>query len=65
VASGGEIQSAEWNLRGRLRAAFAGKRNLGQRLLEIAVTGLNDFAQAREAVAKTVNEIVIVEKPMG
>ncbi|MFZ1218829.1 MAG: exosortase/archaeosortase family protein [Chthoniobacterales bacterium] len=64
VASG-EVQSAEWNLSGRVRAAFAGKRNLGQRLLEIAVTGLNDFVQAREAVAKTVNEIVSVEKPMG
>jgi exosortase len=64
VASG-EIHPAEWNLRGRVQAAFQGKRNLGQRLLEIAVIGLDDFAQAREAVAKTVNEIVAVEKPMG
>jgi exosortase len=60
-----EIHSPEWNLRGRVQAAFEGKRNLGQRLLEIAVTGLDDFAQAREAVAKTVNEIVAVEKPRG
>jgi exosortase/archaeosortase family protein len=64
VASG-DIHSAEWNLRGRVRAAFQGKRNLGQRLLEIAVMGLDDFAQAREAVARTVSEIVAVEKPTG
>jgi hypothetical protein len=56
---------AEWNLRGRLRAAFHGKRNLGQRLLEIAVLGLDDFAQAADAVAKTVAEIVKVETPTG
>lgn len=53
----------EWNLRGRLRAAFQGKRNLGQRLLEIAVSGLDDFAQAADAVSKTVGEIVKVENP--
>ena len=59
------LDSGEWNIEGRLRAAFQGKRNLGQRLLEIAVTGLDDFAQATEALAKTVNEIVAVEKPTG
>jgi exosortase len=64
VASG-STASEEWNLRGRLRAAFHGKRNLGQRLLEIAVSGLDDFAQAKEAVAKTVNAIVKVETPTG
>jgi exosortase len=55
--------SAEWNLRGRLRAALHGKRNLGQRLLEIAVLGLDDFAQAADAVSKTVREIVTTENP--
>lgn len=57
--------SEEWNVRGRLRAAFNGKRNLGQRLLEIAVSGVDDFAQATEAVSKTVNEIVKTEAPTG
>ena len=57
--------SGEWNLRGRVRAALHGKRNLGQRLLEIAVLGQDDFAQAAEAVAKTVGEIVKVENPTG
>ena len=61
----GAMDSGEWSLQGRVRAAFQGKRNLGQRLLEIAVTGLDDFAQARDAVAKTVNEVVAAEKPTG
>lgn len=64
VASG-STGSEEWNLRGRLRAAFHGKRNLGQRLLEIAVSGLDDFAQATEAVSKTVSAIVKTEAPTG
>jgi exosortase/archaeosortase family protein len=58
-------KSAEWNVRGRLRAAFDGKRNLGQRLLELAVLGLDNYAQAAEAVSKTVREIVQVETPTG
>lgn len=53
--------SEEWNVRGRLRAAFQGKRNLGQRLLEIAVSGLDDFGQASEAVGKSVSAVVKVE----
>lgn len=50
-------------MRGRVLAAWQGKRNLSQRLLEIAMTGFDDFSQAREAAAKTVREIVEVEKP--
>jgi exosortase len=53
----------EWNLRGRLRAAWLGQRNLGQRLLEIAVTGFNDFPQAREATERIVSGIVQVDEP--
>jgi exosortase len=55
----GEVDSGEWNLPGRLRAAWQGKRNLGQRLLEIAVLGYNDFAQARGALSKTAGEVVV------
>ncbi|MEN3369396.1 MAG: hypothetical protein V7609_1539 [Verrucomicrobiota bacterium] len=65
LAASSASQSEEWNMHGRLLAAIHGKRNLGQRLLEIAVTGLDDFAQAKEAVAKTVSEIVEPEKPTG
>jgi hypothetical protein len=52
----------EWSLPGRLRAAWQGKRNLGQRLLEIAVLGYDDFTQAGEALAKTAATIVLPEK---
>jgi exosortase len=57
------LDQPEWNLRGRLRAAWLGQRNLGQRLLEIAVTGMTDSTQARKAAERTVNEIVEVERP--
>jgi hypothetical protein len=58
----GPADTGEWNSRGRLRAALDGKRNLGQRLLEIAVFGLEDFSQASEALAKVAEELVRPEK---
>lgn len=61
----GPADAGEWNFRSRLRAAWQGKRNLGQRLLEIAVLGLDDFTTAREALAKTAEEIVRPEKTTG
>jgi exosortase len=64
VASG-PADTGEWNFRGRLRAALDGKRNLGQRLLEIAILGLDDFSQASEALSKTAEEILRPEKPTG
>jgi exosortase len=63
--AGGPADTGEWNLSGRLRAAFDGKRNLGQRLLEVAVLGLNDFAQASEALSKSAAEILRPEKITG
>lgn len=59
-----ESDSGEWSLPGRVRAAWQGKRNLGQRLLEVAVLGYDDFTQAREALAKTTAAIVLPEKAM-
>jgi exosortase len=61
IASG-LSDSGEWNLPGRLRAAWQGKRNLGQRLLEIAILGFDDFRQASEAFSLTVREILQAEK---
>ena len=61
----GPGDTGEWNLRGRLRAAFDGKRNLGQRLLEVAILGLDDFAQASEALSKTAGEILMPAEPTG
>jgi exosortase len=60
VASG-VADTAEWNLPGRLRAAWQGKRNLGQRLLEIAVLGFDDFRQASDALSQTTREILRAE----
>jgi exosortase len=57
--------TGEWSLNGRLRAAWQGKRNLGQRLLEIAVSGFDDFTQASEVLTKTVQEILRVRKTTG
>jgi exosortase len=62
-ASAQEAGFEEWNPRGRLRAAWRGRRNLGQRLLEIAVTGFDDHERAREAAAQTVKEIVRGDQP--
>lgn len=64
VASG-PADTGEWNLRGRLQAALDGKRNLGQRLLEVAILGLDDFGRASEALSKTAEEILRPEKPTG
>lgn len=61
----GAADTGEWNFAGRLRAAWQGKRNLGQRLLEIAVLGYDDFAQASEALIKTAEAIVRPEKTTG
>jgi exosortase/archaeosortase family protein len=61
----GPADTGEWNVRGRLRAALDGKRNLGQRLLELAVLGLDDFAQASAALVKAAEELVRPEKPTG
>jgi hypothetical protein len=41
-----------------LRATWQGKRNLGQRLLEIAVLGFDDFGLASAALEKTTAEIL-------
>jgi exosortase len=52
------MAAANWNTRGRLLAAWQGRRNLGQRLLELAVKGFDDFSQAHDALRKTVETIV-------
>ena len=57
--------SMDWNTRGRLLAAWRGERNLGQRLLELAVIGLPDVARAREATAEMVRAILLPPAPTG
>jgi exosortase len=48
----------EWNARGRITAAWHGRRNLGQRLLELAVIGPGEYPRAEEAARETVRQIV-------
>ena len=61
----GPADTGEWNFGGRLRAAFDGKRNLGQRLLELAVLGFDNFIQASEALSKIAREILRPDKTTG
>ena len=66
VAPGGNAATAgEWNLRGRLRAVASGQRNLGQRLLEVAVIGLRNSGEANDAMARTVRQIVVSAAATG
>ena len=46
----------------RLENVFAGRRNLGQRTLEIAVGGVDDAQQARAAFQRQVKSLIKVEK---
>jgi exosortase/archaeosortase family protein len=56
---------SEWSAEGRVIAAWRGQRNLGQRLLEIAVIGFDDYLRAREAFAATVRGVVEKSAPTG
>ena len=58
VSTMNESPVTEWNARGRLIAAFRGRRNLGQRLLELAALGYPDYSAARGAFEKLAREIV-------
>ncbi|MDP9004422.1 MAG: exosortase/archaeosortase family protein [Verrucomicrobiota bacterium] len=62
AASSSTTDEPEWNMHGRLRAAWLGQRNLGQRLLEIAVTGFDGFPEAREAAERMVSGIVATDE---
>jgi hypothetical protein len=56
----GSTQAAEagFSARSRLLSAWHGERNLGQRLLEVAVLGLPDPEAARAALVRTVRATV-------
>jgi exosortase len=48
----------DWSIRGRLRAAREGKREIGARMLELAVWGIEDDAEGRRALIAELNKIV-------
>ncbi|HSH39936.1 MAG TPA: hypothetical protein VK993_14265, partial [Chthoniobacterales bacterium] len=60
-----QVNAGEWNVRGRLRAVANGQRNLGQRLLEIAVIGLPNAEQANDAMQRTVRQVVVPRTATG
>jgi hypothetical protein len=44
--------------RGRLRAALQGRREIGAQMLEIAVWGYQDDAEASEALARELSQVI-------
>lgn len=51
-------RSEAWDTRSRLRAAINGRRNPGQRLLELAIMGLDDFSSAKTALQRVVRQLI-------
>ena len=58
---GHEREGGEVTMTSRLEAVRAGKRNLGQRRLEVAVWGARDATDAREAFEELLRERVIAQ----
>lgn len=59
-------EAAEVTMSSRLEAVRAGKRNLGQRRLEVAVWGARDAATAREAFEDLLRkQLMVQETPAG
>ncbi|MFN2507825.1 MAG: exosortase/archaeosortase family protein [Chthoniobacterales bacterium] len=64
TAGAADAPQMEWNARGRLLAAWRGQRNLGQRLLEVAVTGQNSVPEAHQALSQNLRDALRVQ-PKG
>jgi len=63
---GHEPEGGEVTISSRLEAVLAGKRNLGQRRLELAVWGARDAATAQEAFKDLLREQVVAKDvPVG
>lgn len=54
----GDLPRAGFSARSRMLAAWHGERNLGQRLLELAIIGAGDATTASDSLAATVRAIV-------
>jgi exosortase/archaeosortase family protein len=48
----------DWSIRGRVNAALQGRREIGARMLELAVWGYTDDAEARQVLIAELNKIV-------
>ncbi len=52
----------DWTARGRLRAAWHGKREIGTQMLELAVWGFQDDAEAHRALLAQMTKVVRPQK---
>ena len=51
-------ESEDWTIRGRLRTALQGRREIGAQMLEIAVWGYQDDAEASDALARELGQLI-------
>jgi len=51
-------ESEDWTPRGRLRAALQGRREIGAQMIEIVVWGYQDDAEASEALARELSQVI-------
>ena len=57
-----DLHPADLTLRNRLEPVLSGRRNLGQRSLEIAIWGINDAKEAEEEFVRELKELIKVKK---
>jgi hypothetical protein len=51
-------ESEDWSVRGRVRAALQGRREIGAQMLEVVVWGYQDDAEASEALARELSQVI-------
>ena len=51
----------DMSIRGRLLAAWYGRRNLGQRLLQVAITGMSSEQQARDHLQRRLTDLIVLK----
>ncbi len=51
-------ESEDWSARGRIRAALQRRREIGAQMLEIVVWGYQDDAEASEALARELSQVI-------
>jgi exosortase len=51
-------ESEDWSVRGRVRAALRGRREIGAQMLEVVVWGYQDDAEASEALARELGQVI-------
>jgi exosortase len=51
-------ESEDWSARGRVRAALQGRREIGAQMLEVVVWGYQDDAEASEALARELGQVI-------